>query len=123
MALPDAGDLDPGPGRVHRRAPRADGPQLLGTLDLTEREQQPRRHTAECVRLGRVSRDGLGHLDQLESVVDGAGAQELERHAAGVEYRRVAPAATAQSGQLRFEQYEADDVLEVVIEHLGEDVG
>ena len=72
---------------VHSSSARSTSPSAM---------QQPRRHATQGVRLGRVGRDGLRRLDQLEGVVDGAGAQELERHAARVEHARVTPAAVPQ---------------------------
>ena len=122
MAFADAGHLDPGRRRIDRGPTRADRPQLLGALDLAEGEQQPGRDPAQGVRLGGIGRGALGRLDELERIVDGAGPKQLERHAARVEHARVAPAAVAQPAQLRLEEDEADDVLEVVVEDLGQDV-
>ena len=85
-------------------------------------EQQPGRDPAQGVRLGGIGRGTLGRLDELERIVHGAGPKQLERHASRVEHARVAPAAVAQPAQLRLEEDEAHDVLEVVVEDLGQDV-
>ena len=48
---------------------------------------------------------------------------EVDRHAVWVEDRRLAPGASPKSDDLRLEQGERDDVLQVVVEHLGQELG
>ena len=92
MPLTDPRHLDPRARRVDRGPSRPDLPQGLGALDVAEGDEEPPGHPPQRVGLAGIRVDGLGRLDQLEGVVDGAGSQKLEGHAPRVEDRRVAPA-------------------------------